>query len=157
MQVLKPHVSLNVTAIDAAVAFYEKLFGVPPVKRRAGYAKFDLVSPALNLTMQEAPRTGVNASHFGIQVEGPADVREAALRLEKLGLTTAREDDVTCCYSLQDKVWVQDPDGNAWEFFTVKADAATMHGTATPQQACCGPECCSPESSDVAASERGTE
>src|SRR4051812_42544496 len=68
MNIIKPHVSLNVSNIDASVAFYEKAFGVTASKRRPGYAKFDLQTPALNLTMQEAPRTGVNASHFGVQV-----------------------------------------------------------------------------------------
>jgi catechol 2,3-dioxygenase-like lactoylglutathione lyase family enzyme len=68
MNVIKPHVSLNVSNIEASVAFYEKAFGVTPAKRRPGYAKFDLESPSLNLTMQEGPRTGVNASHFGVQV-----------------------------------------------------------------------------------------
>ncbi len=126
MQVLKPHVSLNVSDIDAAVAFYEKAFGVPPTKRRPGYAKFDLVEPALNLTMQVAPRTGVNASHFGVQVASTADVLEAKERFERAGLATFSEDDVSCCYAVQDKVWVEDPDGNAWEVFVVKADAAVM-------------------------------
>ena len=62
MQILKPHVSLNVTNVERSVAFYEKAFGVTVTKRRPGYAKFDLVEPSLNLTMTEAPRTGVNAS-----------------------------------------------------------------------------------------------
>ena len=81
MNVLKPHVSLNVSNVDASVAFYEKVFGVQASKRRPGYAKFDLTAPSLNLTMQEAPRSGVNASHFGVQVASTRtkeDVRELA-------------------------------------------------------------------------------
>lgn len=150
MAVLKPHVSLNVADVDRSVAFYEKVFGVPAAKRRPGYAKFDLESPGLNLTMQEAPRTGVNASHFGIQVERTDDVGRAKQRLEAAGLRTATEDDVTCCYAVQDKVWVEDPDGNAWEFFAVKADADVM--AKEPIQSpmpCCTPECCTP-AGDVA-------
>jgi len=123
MNVLKPHVSLNVENIDASVAFYEKAFGVAPVKRRPGYAKFDLASPSLNLTMQEAPRTGVNASHFGIQVASTDDVLEAKRRFEAADLLAHAEQDVSCCHAVQDKVWVTDPDGNAWEVFVVKADA----------------------------------
>ena len=111
MQILKPHVSLNVTDIEASVAFYEKAFGVPPVKRRPDYAKFDLSEPSLNLTMQQAPRTGVNASHFGVQVASTADVEQAKQRFERLGLATFTEDNVSCCYAVQDKVWVEDPDG----------------------------------------------
>ena len=77
MNILKPHVSLNVSDIDASVAFYEKVFGVAPTKRRPGYAKFDLEAPSLNLSMQEAPRSGVNASHFGVQVASDEDVAAA--------------------------------------------------------------------------------
>src|SRR6476659_2393344 len=98
MNVLKPHVSLNVTNIDASVAFYEKALGVPATKRRPGYAKFDLQSPSLNLSMQEAPRTGVNASHFGIQVASSEDVAQAWARVKQAGLTTRTEENTWCCY-----------------------------------------------------------
>ncbi|APR82592.1 Lactoylglutathione lyase [Minicystis rosea] len=136
MNVLKPHVSLNVSNIDASVAFYEKAFGVAATKRRPGYAKFDLESPALNLTMQEAPRTGVNASHFGVQVATTDDVLEAKGRFEAQGLTTLTEEDTACCYAMQDKVWIEDPDGNSWEVFVVKADAPVMKADAS---SCCAP------------------
>src|SRR3954469_9905691 len=123
MNILKPHVSLNVSNIEASVAFYEKAFGVAATKRRPGYAKFDLASPSLNLTMQEAPRTGVNASHFGVQVASSEDVAAAWARFAKAGLVTKTDENTECCYALQDKVWVQDPDGNAWEVFVVKGEA----------------------------------
>jgi catechol 2,3-dioxygenase-like lactoylglutathione lyase family enzyme len=148
MNVLKPHVSLNVTAIERSVVFYEKAFGVPATKRRPGYAKFDLLSPALNLSMVEAPRTGVNASHFGIQVASSADVVEAKERFEAAGLATRTEENTACCYAVQDKVWVEDPDGNSWEVFVVKGDAPAMReeastccaptGNATAKGGCCG-------------------
>ncbi len=154
MNVLKPHVSLNVTNIDASVAFYEKAFGVKATKRRPGYAKFDLASPSLNLTMQEAPRTGVNASHFGVQVATSEDVAAAWSRFEAAGLVTKTEDDTSCCYALQDKVWVEDPDGNAWEVFVVKGDTDEM-GSGLPEigasAACCVPEI---ESSEAAPTEK---
>jgi catechol 2,3-dioxygenase-like lactoylglutathione lyase family enzyme len=152
--ILKAHVSLNVTDVDASVRFYRQAFGVEPTKRRPGYAKFDLAQPALNLTMQEAPRTGVNASHFGVQVSGSEDVAVARARFEAAGLLTRVEDDVTCCYATQDKVWVEDPDGNSWEVFVVKADAEVMDGrpaaAAGPAaEPCCAPTCCAP-TADVA-------
>jgi catechol 2,3-dioxygenase-like lactoylglutathione lyase family enzyme len=160
MNVLKPHVSLNVTNIDASVAFYEKAFGVPATKRRPGYAKFDLQVPSLNLTMQEAPRTGVNASHFGVQVASTDDVLEARSRFEEVGLKTFTEEDTSCCYAVQDKVWIEDPDGNSWEVFVVKADAPVMRDQASE---CCAPvapvvgiskkpvasNCCAPSSKDA--------
>ena len=158
MNILKPHVSLNVSSVDASVSFYEKLFGVSPTKRRPGYAKFDLASPSLNLTMQEAPRTGVNASHFGVQVAATEDVLEAKGRFEAEGLKTFTEEDTACCYAVQDKVWIEDPDGNSWEVFVVKADAPVMKAD---QSSCCAPiglsrkpaqdasPCCSPASRDA--------
>lgn len=94
MTILKPHVSLNVSDIERSVAFYETAFGVEATKRRPGYAKFDLESPALNLTMQEAARTGVNASHFGVQVATTADVQEARRRFVMKASAS------TCCAPL---------------------------------------------------------
>jgi catechol 2,3-dioxygenase-like lactoylglutathione lyase family enzyme len=70
MNILKPHVSLNVSSVDASVAFYEKAFGVSATKRRPGYAKFDLAEPSLNLSMQEAPRTGLGG---GCLPKAPGD------------------------------------------------------------------------------------
>jgi catechol 2,3-dioxygenase-like lactoylglutathione lyase family enzyme len=136
MNVLKPHVSLNVTSIDASVAFYEKVFDVPATKRRPGYAKFDLAAPALNLSMVEAPRSGVNASHFGIEVASTDDVALAGERFKRNGLPTFAEENTACCYAVQDKVWVEDPDGNMWEVFVVKGDSPTMGEAET---ACCTP------------------
>jgi catechol 2,3-dioxygenase-like lactoylglutathione lyase family enzyme len=140
MLVLKPHVSLNVSNVDASVAFYEKVFGVTASKRRPGYAKFDIQAPSLNLTMQEAPRTGVNASHFGVQVASTEDVAIAWTRFKEAGLKTFTESDTSCCYALQDKVWVEDPDGNLWEVFVVKGDTDVMHDDpAKTVAACCAP------------------
>jgi catechol 2,3-dioxygenase-like lactoylglutathione lyase family enzyme len=143
MNILKPHVSLNISNVDASVAFYEKLFQVKATKRRPGYAKFDLQEPSLNLTMQEAPRTGVNASHFGIQVASTEDVATAWARLKEANLPTLTESDTTCCYALQDKVWVEDPDGNSWEVFVVKGDADVTQ--AKPAAGgCCAPKVVAP-------------
>lgn len=139
MNILKPHVSLNISNIEASVAFYEKVFGVPAFKRRPGYAKFDLQTPSLNLSMVEAPRTGLNASHFGIQVASSEDVAAAWARFKQAGLPTRTEENTSCCYALQDKVWVQDPDGNEWEVFVVKGDTDTMHDE-PKQVGCCAPQ-----------------
>jgi catechol 2,3-dioxygenase-like lactoylglutathione lyase family enzyme len=148
MNILKPHVSLNVANIDAAVAFYEKAFGVSVTKRRPGYAKFDLEMPSLNLSMVEAPRTGINASHFGIQVASTDDVIEAKGRFEAAGLRTVSEEGTSCCYAVQDKVWVEDPDGNSWEVFVVKNDTNEMGTGLPPMNAATSSKegsCCTPE------------
>ena len=153
MNVLKPHISLNVTNVDVSVAFYSRVFGVEPTKRRTGYAKFDLASPSLNLTMQEAPRTGVNASHFGVQVASSEDVAAAWTRFKQAGLPTRTEENTSCCYALQDKVWVEDPDGNAWEVFVVKGDADAMM---SKEAEATGGGCCVPKIAEAAAAEGGT-
>jgi catechol 2,3-dioxygenase-like lactoylglutathione lyase family enzyme len=139
MNIVKPHVSLNISNIDASVAFYEKVFGARATKRRPGYAKFDLSEPNLNLTMQEAPRTGVNASHFGVQVASSEDVAVAWTRFKEAGLKTLTEENTECCYALQDKVWVEDPDGNSWEVFVVKGEA-TILKQQTSSSGCCVPK-----------------
>ncbi len=140
MNILKPHVSLNVSNLEQSVAFYEKVFGVTATKRRLGYAKFDLTAPSLNLSMVEVAPTGINASHFGIQVASSEDVAAAWTRFKQAGLETRTEENTSCCYALQDKVWVADPDGNEWEVFVVKADANVMHDDETKvKPACCVP------------------
>lgn len=146
MNILKPHVSLNVSNIESSVAFYESAFGVKATKRRPGYAKFDLASPSLNLSMVETPPTGLNASHFGIQVASTDDVVEAKRRFESAGLATRTEENTSCCYAVQDKVWVRDPDGNEWEVFVVKADAEVLAEPTAGEKAaaCCAPTCCAP-------------
>ena len=136
--VLKPHISLNVSDLEASVAFYEKAFGVAPAKRRPGYAKFDLAIPNLNLTMQQAAPTGVNADHFGIQVGSTADVEAADAAFRAAGLATFAEEKTSCCYALQDKVWIADPDGNQWEVFTVLGEADRLRKE-EGAGACCAP------------------
>jgi hypothetical protein len=50
----------------------------------------------------------------------------------------------TCCYAVQDKTWVNDPDGNAWEAFVVLEDQLpetpenTSCCVATASQPACG-------------------
>ncbi len=153
MTVLKPHIALNVTDIAKSVAFYRAMFGVEPVKHKADYAKFDLENPALNFTLnlsETLPAKGA-LSHLGIQVSSSADVVAAGRRFAEAGLQPFAEENTNCCYALQDKVWIKDPDGNAWEIFVVKvADTAPEQNIcATPKkEPCCASrtavtQCCS--------------
>lgn len=123
---LKPHLSLDVSDLEASLAFYTRFFGAEPAKRRPGYAKFDLREPALNLALVEHAPQGRNVNHFGIQVESSSDVAAAQARLEASGLLDRVEEGTTCCYARQDKVWAVDPDGNRWEVFVVLEDADRM-------------------------------
>lgn len=122
MAIFKAHVALNVTDIEKSVAFYQAMFGVTPVKHKVGYAKFDLDNPALNLTLNLAQTVQARGalSHLGVQVDSTEMVKQAIERFKVAGLATFEEHDTDCCYALQDKVWVSDPDGNRWEIFVVK-------------------------------------
>ncbi|MFB2983376.1 ArsI/CadI family heavy metal resistance metalloenzyme [Microseira sp. BLCC-F43] len=130
MSTLKTHVALKVTDIEKSVAFYRAMFGVTPVKHKSDYAKFDLENPALNLTLNltEKVQSHGALSHLGIQVNSTAEVKAAIDRFTQAGLSLFEEQDTDCCYALQDKVWVTDPDGNRWEIFVVKV------GDTAPEQ-----------------------
>ena len=119
--VLKPHVSINVRNIDRSIAFYRQMLGIEPAKVRPGYAKFDVQNPPLNLALNEVPHlTGAGAlSHLGFQVASTEDVLAIRNRWADAGLVTRDEMDTNCCYANQNKTWVTDPDGNAWEAFVV--------------------------------------
>jgi catechol 2,3-dioxygenase-like lactoylglutathione lyase family enzyme len=118
--------ALNVSDLDAAVDFYSKLFAVEPAKRRPGYANFAVADPPLKLILMEGRGEDARLNHLGVEVESTDEVTAAQARLAGEGLPTASEDNVTCCYAVQDKVWVDDPDGAPWEIYTVLADADAM-------------------------------
>jgi len=121
--VLKAHIALNVASVDASVRFYRQLFGIEPFKVRPGYAKFDVQNPPLNLSLNEGLHSGRGAlSHLGLQVATTEDVQLIRSRWQEEGLSPRDEMQTSCCYALQDKAWVRDPDGNEWEVFAVLAD-----------------------------------
>jgi catechol 2,3-dioxygenase-like lactoylglutathione lyase family enzyme len=135
--------ALNVADIDAAVEFYSKLFNTEPAKRRPGYANFAVADPPLKLVLIEGQAAPGTMNHLGVEVFSTDEVSAAQSRLLGAGLVTATEDNVTCCYAVQDKVWVDDPDGAAWEIYTVLADAEMPVGQLRPADASsCGPEAC---------------
>src|SRR3954462_7174106 len=103
--------ALNVSNLDAAVAFYTKLFAPEPAKLRPGYANFAVADPPLKLVLIEGHGDPGSLNHLGVQVVSTGDVAAAQVRLAAEGLATATEDDVACCYAVQDKVWVDAPDG----------------------------------------------
>jgi len=120
--------ALNVSDLEASVAFYSTMFGVEPHKRRPGYANFAIENPPLKLVLIEVTEsdrgTGVTGAlnHLGVEVFSGEEVTQAAQRLQSAGLATFDETDTTCCYALQDKVWVHDPAGAPWEVYVVKDD-----------------------------------
>jgi catechol 2,3-dioxygenase-like lactoylglutathione lyase family enzyme len=151
--------ALRVSDLEGSIRFYSSLFGVEPAKRRPGYANFAVAEPPLKLVLLEgeADRPTV-MDHLGVEVGSTDEVHDATERLSTLGLFTQVEDDTTCCYARQDKVWVQGPGHEPWEVYTVKEDSqdfgttgilTTMPDDATGEaggeaSACCGvTACCS--------------
>jgi len=123
VKTLKPHVSINVKNVETSIDFYRKLFAIEPSKVRTGYAKFDVQNPALNFVLNEVAYNERGAlSHLGIQVASTEDVLKTKERWQEVGLLTRDEMQTNCCYALQDKTWVRDPDGNEWEVFVVLED-----------------------------------
>lgn len=120
------HVGVNVTNLEKSMAFYQRVFDVESVKVKADYAKFLLETPALNFTLNVRDEVkGNQVNHFGFQVETGEEIHVHKERLEKEGFFARDEMDTTCCYAVQDKCWLTDPDRNEWEFFFTKADSDT--------------------------------
>lgn len=134
---MKTHISLNVSDITKSIEFYSKMLGIEPIKTKPDYAKFDVANPPLNLTMNQTKfEKGGSVSHLGLQVGSTGDVEAISKRWENSGLLTLEEMNTDCCYALQDKVWVSDPDGNSWEVFTVLEDTGGEKNVAS---SCCTP------------------
>jgi catechol 2,3-dioxygenase-like lactoylglutathione lyase family enzyme len=141
--------ALNVSDLDAAVDFYSKLFGTEPAKRRPGYANFAVAEPPLKLVLIENERArgaGVSGAlnHLGVEVGTADEVRAATARLSASGLDPDVQESTTCCYAVQDKAWVNDPDGAPWEVYTVLADAPDETGLG------CSTEGCAPDDAQLA-------
>lgn len=111
--------ALNVSNVDAAVEFYRKLFATEPAKRKPGYANFAIAEPPLKLVLIENAEKAGTFNHLGVEVETTVEVKVASDRLQQTGLVPFEEDKVDCCYALQNKAWVTDPDGAPWEIYTV--------------------------------------
>ncbi len=130
--------ALNVRDIDSAVDFYSKLFATEPAKRRPGYANFAIAEPPLKLVLIENASAVGTLNHLGIEVEESAQVAQTRDRLQQVDLSVSPETQFTCCYALQNKVWVRDPDGAPWEVYAVLEDSTTFGASQpTESSACC--------------------
>jgi catechol 2,3-dioxygenase-like lactoylglutathione lyase family enzyme len=141
---MRAHLSIDVRDVEKSVEFYEKVFGLKPQKRSDNYAKFDLQNPALNFSMQ-CPSIMLGAgqghpvsrvNHLGIEVDSPAELSQWQEKLEAQGLVKRVETQTSCCFARQDKLWFEDPDGNAWEVFYVY-EQLPVHASAMKDSQCC--------------------
>jgi catechol 2,3-dioxygenase-like lactoylglutathione lyase family enzyme len=130
--------ALRVADLEGSIAFYSRLFGADPAKRRPGYANFAVAEPPLKLVLIEGqPGEPTVFDHLGVEVETTDEVTAATARLAAAGLATVTEEDTACCYAVQDKVWVTGPGAEPWEVYTVMGDADTLDKAAGA--ACCAP------------------
>ncbi|MEE1783763.1 ArsI/CadI family heavy metal resistance metalloenzyme [Streptomyces sp. SP17BM10] len=135
--------ALRVADLEGSIAFYAKLFGTEPAKRRPGYANFAIAEPPLKLVLIEGDADeDTRLDHLGVEVESTEQVTAATTRLSEAGLATFEENDTSCCYALQDKVWVHGPGKEPWEIYVVKADADTLSKADSAPDACCGTTAC---------------
>jgi catechol 2,3-dioxygenase-like lactoylglutathione lyase family enzyme len=135
---MRPHISLDVRDVSKSVAFYEKVFGVAPQKQVADYAKFDLKTPALNFSLVSSTEAVSSVDHLGIEVETVEEIADWKARLQHENILEKVEDNIACCFARQDKLWFTDPDGNAWEIFTVHEQLETTGSLR--QTGCCVPK-----------------
>ena len=132
---------MPVTALGDSVDFYQLLFGVNPDKTRDDYARFSVAEPPLNLSLMPAPGAGDFKGHFGVQVKSSDEVNRMIERMRDSGLAVSSEDQQACCYAVQDKLWVSDPDGNRWEVF-VNTDDHAPRDQPEGEPCCVGEQCC---------------
>jgi catechol 2,3-dioxygenase-like lactoylglutathione lyase family enzyme len=130
--------ALRVADLEGSIAFYSKLFGAEPAKRRPGYANFAIAEPPLKLVLIEGTAgEPTRMDHLGVEVETTGEVTAATSRLSAAGLATATEEDTACCYAVQDKVWVTGPGDEPWEVYVVKGDADILDKAT--DSVCCAP------------------
>lgn len=142
--------ALNVSNLDEAVDFYSKFFKAAPAKVRSGYANFAIEEPPLKLVLIENAQNAGSLNHLGVEVFSTTEVTDATSYLAGAGLTTRAEDGTTCCYAVQDKVWVDGVDGVPWEVYTVLSDSATADGSIGGDRCCASDLLGSSDGSSVA-------
>lgn len=132
------HIGLRTSDLDGAIRFYTLLLGSDPVKTRPDYAKWSSDDPSVNLSVSlGSEANGQAGAHYGVQAKSTEAVQAAKARFEAAGVSFHSEDQTVCCYALQDKFWVADPDGNAWEVYVVLEDSEMFR---SDDSECCAAE-----------------
>lgn len=139
----KMHVSLYVSNLAATVNFYNSFFNQPADKVKQAYAKYILEEPALIISFVENPeRVASNFGHLGFQVESQEEMHKRLDQARNLGIVHKEEIGTACCYAVQDKFWVKDPDGTQWEVYYFHGDSEfnDPHYELGNSEACCMPQ-----------------
>ena len=129
---MRIQLALNVSNLEQAIEFYSQMFGAPVNKRKPGYANFAIDHPPLKLVLFETPGAAERLNHLGVEVFEEEQVTAATDRLRAAGLVDRVEDQTTCCYATQNKVWAKDPDGARWEWYRLIADSESFGKPAQP-------------------------
>ena len=139
--------AINVPDLEVAIEFYSRLFGTAPHKRHDGYANFAIADPPLKLVLLEGVGEPGSLNHIGVEMNSTGEVVTEAARLKSHGFDLRHEDNVTCCYAVQDKFWITGADSREWEIYTVLADAPASVQSPAPQATESAPSCCGPATS----------
>ncbi len=124
---MRIHIALTTRDLGAAESFYSALFGVEPDKVRDNYRRYQPDGAPIVLTLMPGePGTKGAVDHFGLRFADVAATKSAWERASKAGLDPRTELDVTCCWAVQNKAWVSDPDGREWELYTVTNDSPVI-------------------------------
>ena len=100
--------ALRVADLEGSIAFYSTRFDTTPAERRPGYANVAIAEPPRKLVLLEGEAgDDTRMDDLGVEVATAEDVDTAQHRLADAGLATRPEQDTTCCYAVQDKVWVR--------------------------------------------------
>lgn len=134
---MRLQLALNVRNIEEAVSYYSKLFDTQPHKRRKGYANFAIDNPPLKLVLIENPNADDRINHLGVEVEQKEDLSGVLNRLEHVGIVDEIENQTTCCFAIQDKIWSTEPQGLRWEWYTITDDNPKEANAPKTSNMCC--------------------
>lgn len=135
------HVSLYVKDIHQTIDYYTKFFGQGPSKTKKQYAKFELEKPSLIISFIEGEARS-QFGHLGFQVETKEELNNRLNLARGYDLVEKEEIGTACCYAIQDKFWVSDPDGYHWEVYYFHSDAEfnDPRYERGSDEACCTPK-----------------
>ena len=111
------HIGLNVSDVNKSIGFYNQLFGTPPTKQKKIMLNYELKDLNLVISFIQSPNVSPGFGHMGFRTESESNYRQLLEVFKTKGIIDAIEEETACCYARQDKFWLKDPDGHAWEVY----------------------------------------